>query len=523
VTPLRRIDWAVAAGLAAAVLALTQSRPDVPRLAGQFHDDGLYLITAESLAEGRGYRLTHLPSEPPQTKFPPLYPAALAALWRLDPDFPGNVRLLEWVGVLGAAVAAAGGYLFAVRYSYADRLVAGSAAAAVATSPIILWLATLLLAEMPFSALLLLALWRLEATLADPGRRPGILLGVALALPTLCRMPGVVVPAVGLLLLARAGRRPWRTALGAAAVLAPWAVWSAAAVGQYRSDPVTGYYSDYFGWWVESGPGALVRVVMQNLVWVLQATADQPAAGLTALAGEGTATVVVAAALGLVAWVGVVRDVRSGRPAAWVLLAYLGLILVWPWPPARFLAPLQPLLAVYLLRPLGHLPAARWLVPAVAAALVATNLVGVAGRWERVRERGYEPPVIRPDDPKWEAYERLFGWVREHTPAHAVTASHADPVVYLFTGRKSFNPFVASPTRAFYGQPGEALPTPAVLADRLRAGGATFAVSVPGGWGGPVFERYEQLTANGVLARVYADPADARLAVFRVLPPPHHD
>jgi hypothetical protein len=131
--------------------------------------------------------------------------------------------------------------------------------------------------------------------------------------------------------------------------------------------------------------------------------------------------------------------------------------------------------------------------------------------------------VIQPDDPKWEAYERLFGWVRANTPADAVTASHADPVVYLFTGRKAFNPFVAAPTRVFYGQSGEALPTPAELADRLRAGGATFAVSVPGGWGGPVFERYEQLVASGILAPVYADPADPRLAVYRVLPPPHHD
>ncbi|HET6573136.1 MAG TPA: hypothetical protein VFG68_06010 [Fimbriiglobus sp.] len=521
--PLRRTDWAVAAGLAAVVLALTQARPDVPRLTGQFHDDGLYVITAQALAEGRGYGLTHLPTEPPQTKFPPLYPAALAILWCADPHFPGNVPLLEWVGVLGAAAAAAGGYLFAVRFGYAGRFVAGSAAAAVATSPIVLWLATLLLAEMPFAALLLFALWRLEAALADPDRRPGFVLGAVLALPTLCRMPGVVLPVVGLLLLIRAGRRPWRPALGAAVVLAPWAVWSAAAIGQYRTDPVTGYYSDYVGWWAESGPGALARVVALNLVWVFQATADQPAAGLAALAGEGAAAKLVTAALGLAVWVLVARDARAGRPAAWVLLAYLALILVWPWPPARFVVPLQPLLAVYLFRLLGRLPAARWVVPAVAAVLVATNLTAVAGRWEKVRQRGYEPPVIQSGDPDWAAYERLFGWVRANVPADAVTASHADPVVYLFTGRKAFNPFVAPPTRVFYGQPGEALPPPAELADRLRAGGATFVVTVPGGWGGPVFVRYEQLVAGGVLARVYADPADPRLAVFRVLPPPHHD
>jgi hypothetical protein len=263
--------------------------------------------------------------------------------------------------------------------------------------------------------------------------------------------------------------------------------------------------------------------VTSNLLWALQATADQPAAGLVSLAGEGTTTKVVTAALGLVAWALVARDAQAGRPAAWVLLGYLGLILVWPWPPARFVVPLQPLLAVYLFRPLGRLPAVRWVVPALTAVLVATNLAAVVGRWEKVRQRGYEPPVMQPGDPDWSAYERLFGWVRANTPADAVTASHADPVVHLFTGRKAFNPFVASPTRQFYGQPGEALPTPAELAARLRAGGAMFVVTVPGGWGGPVFERYEQLVADGVLVQVHADPGDPRLAVYRVLAPPHHD
>jgi hypothetical protein len=520
---LRRTDWAVAAGLAAAVLVLTQSRPDVHRLTGQFHDDGLYVITARALAEGRGYRLTHLPTEPQQTKFPPLYPASLAALLRINPEFPGNVRLLEMVGVLGAAAAVAGGYLFAVRFGTADRLVAGSAAAVVATSPIILWLATLILAEMPFAALLLFALWRLEKALAEPDRRPGFLLGVALALPGLCRMPGVVVPVMGSLLLARGRRLPWRPALGSALVLVPWVAWSAAAVGQYRSDPVTGYYSDYVGWWAQSGTGAIPQVATRNLIWVLQATADQPAAGLFALTGEGIVASVVSAALGLMVWVGVVRDARTGRPVAWVLLAYLALILVWPWPPARFVVPLQPLLTVYLFRPLRRLPGARWVVPAVAAVLVATNLVAVAKRWERVRERGYEPAIIQPDDPDWASYEGLFEWVRSNTPADAITASHADPIVHLYTGRKAFNPFVTAPTRVFYGQPGEALPTPTELATRIRAGGATYAVSVPGGWGGPVFGRYEQLVVAGVLERVFVSAGDPRLAVYRVLPAPHHD
>jgi hypothetical protein len=45
---------------------------------GNFSDDGLYLVGAKSLAEGRNYRISSLPGEPYQTKYPPLYPALLA-------------------------------------------------------------------------------------------------------------------------------------------------------------------------------------------------------------------------------------------------------------------------------------------------------------------------------------------------------------------------------------------------------------------------------------------------------------
>jgi hypothetical protein len=517
---LRRIDWGVAVLLAVATIGLTQARPDVPHLTGQFHDDGLYVITAKALAEGQGYRLVHLPSEPLQTKYPPLYPAALAVLWKLDPDFPRNVRLLEWVGVLGAAVASAGGYLYAVRFGYAPRVVAASAAFVVVTSPIYQHLAVLLMAELPFAALLLLGLWRLERALNDPDRLAGFWLGVVLALPALCRMPGIVLPFVGLLLLLRAGRRPWLPTIGMAVILAPWVVWSAAAAGQYHSDPITGYYLDYVGWWSDVGTANLAQVALQNLTWILQATADQPAAGLAAADG-GTAVEAAAVFLGLAAWIGVARDAFSGRSAAWFLIGYLGLILVWPWPPARFVIPILPVLTVYLFRPLARLPAARWVILVAGGSVLVANLTALTGHWERIREKGYEAAMIRVNDPNWNAYMRLFDWIRENIPQDSLVGSQADPVVYLYTGRKGFNPFVAYPARLYYRLPGEGLSGPTELTERLRLGGAAFAVTIPvAGLHDPFLERFDRLAADGILTRVYVDPTDHRLAVYRLNPPP---
>src|SRR5581483_10216076 len=66
---------------------------DMPHL-GIWHDDAVYWISAKSLATGGGYRLLNLAGAPPQTKYPPLYPLLLSAVWRVNPQLPANAPLL---------------------------------------------------------------------------------------------------------------------------------------------------------------------------------------------------------------------------------------------------------------------------------------------------------------------------------------------------------------------------------------------------------------------------------------------
>src|SRR5262245_15275663 len=53
---------------------------------GYMHDDGVYLVTARSLARGHGYLIESLPGSLPQTKYPILYPAVISILWKWIPD-----------------------------------------------------------------------------------------------------------------------------------------------------------------------------------------------------------------------------------------------------------------------------------------------------------------------------------------------------------------------------------------------------------------------------------------------------
>ena len=71
-----------------------------PYPVGIFHDDGVYLILAKAVASGDGYRYLHLPGAPLATHYPPIYPLLLAALWKIAPDFPGNLTLLLLVNAV---------------------------------------------------------------------------------------------------------------------------------------------------------------------------------------------------------------------------------------------------------------------------------------------------------------------------------------------------------------------------------------------------------------------------------------
>src|SRR5258708_39392465 len=92
--PPRRFDLAVAILLASIALAAGVAVITVG-VCGVYHDDGIYISTAKALADGRGYRLINLPVAPFQTKYPILYPAVLAIIWRLWPAFPDNLMAMQ--------------------------------------------------------------------------------------------------------------------------------------------------------------------------------------------------------------------------------------------------------------------------------------------------------------------------------------------------------------------------------------------------------------------------------------------
>ncbi|MEX2025801.1 MAG: glycosyltransferase family 39 protein, partial [Pirellulaceae bacterium] len=346
---LNRPDWLVALALATLVIAAGSWRM-APGVCGVYHDDAIYVSTAKALAQGEGYRLIDVPGAPYQTKYPVVYPALLAAVWRLWPEFPANLVLMQGITLLTAAGTVALAYLYVVRFDYFSRPIAAGAGLLCATAPTFLYFGVQTMAEMPFALLSIVALWGLELAVQRAGssRLSQFTVGLLLVLPFLCRTIGVtlVVAGLGVLLW---NKRPLRWSLaGVMALTVPWILWSLAGRGIWDKSRVDGYYTDYLGCWSSTGVSMFGSVFLWNSLTIAKGSGEYVLEGLNALLemhlGPGR-TLVLIAPLGIIPWVAMTNGLRRGRILPWALAAYLGLMLVWSWPPQRFLVPILPWLA----------------------------------------------------------------------------------------------------------------------------------------------------------------------------------
>ena len=208
---------------------------------GYLHDDAMLFVTAQSVAQGHGYRIASLPENPYQTKYPPLYPAYLSLIWRLNLNLPGNLEtasLLAWPWLalwLVLALLLYQQYGFSVERALLLTAILG-------LSPYMVLFSGMLLSEVFFTRFVLTGLLL--------ARRPGngaiILAGLAAACAYLARTAGIaLVVSIPALLL---WKRDWRRAALFLAVTLPvvvgWSWWVQAHISHSR-DGRSLYYVDY--------------------------------------------------------------------------------------------------------------------------------------------------------------------------------------------------------------------------------------------------------------------------------------
>lgn len=473
---IRAFGPLLAAALVCAVAASLMS----PYPVGIFHDDGVYLVLAKAIAGGSGYRYLHLPGAPFATHYPPAYPLFLALLSSVAPAFPANLTILLLANAALLGFVAWGSARFAMRQLGWTSIAAAAFALVGALSLPLVQLATLLMSEVMFLALLFPLLLHAERTVASArGGVRDFALGASAGALTLVRAHGIVL--VLALTLVLAMRREWRraaiVALGAAIVLGPWQLWVAVHDSALPA-ALRGSYGSYVAWLADGlsqgGASFVTRTVSLNLGECAAILADRFAPWSIG----SLRWIPLVLTLGLLA-LGAMRLWRRAPVTAAFLAAYVAVTLLWPYAPWRFVWGIWPL--VLLVAGQGALFVVQWRAqtrPALVvrqALFVVVALIGLGIARAEVlayRDHAWTEPVRNAT----RHIAPAIRWISQNTRPHELVIADDEPLVYLFTNRLAMPPVPF--TAGEYVRPRSRAADTASLAELVRLYPVRYIVTV---------------------------------------------
>ncbi len=399
-----RPDGLLIAGLVMVlVLALVHGSGWSEELGDLGGDSAEYLLLAQSLAAGQGYRDLYLPGGPAHAQYPFGWPLLLMPLqWLPGNGFGGEHLLVLALGVLAGILA------FRWMRGEAGRAAAWIGLGILGLAPAVVEATGQLRSEIPclaFGWLTILALDRYARAERWKDRRLWVAAALG-AVTTLIRTAGVAFIVGGaLFLIARRAHRDraHKAIAFFGLALLPVLAW------MLRNHLVGGTSSSYFDQLLLSelythdagqiGLLGFLERILENVSIYAKLIGWTLVAPVVRLAPHGESWMMlpaIAAALGY----GVRFWERRGA-AEWIVPLYLGVLLVWPWSGPRFLIPILPAIVFYAVAGVGWL-ARRWvqqprrtsLASAALAIVAVLTLVGNAFESSpRVRARFDEAQI----------------------------------------------------------------------------------------------------------------------------------
>jgi hypothetical protein len=429
---------------------------DMPHL-GFYHDDSIYWVSAKSLAAGDGYRISSLPNQPYQTKYPPLYAALLAGIWRINPNFPSNLplaTLFAWV-LLPVYLLTVWIFLRQCEFDWRVQcllfLIAG-------LSPVAAVFSFSLMPELLFTAFLLGSVTLAErASESNAAWWLPLLAGICGAFAYLTKSSAA--PLLITVPLCFALRKQFsKAALYVVAMLPAVVGWQWWVSGHLsRSwDLVTLYYTNYLGFQIYNVSLADLPLVMwHNLDGFLMGAGTL----LTFDVPFGSKHLERVAAVAAIA--GCVRLARRTHLLQYPLAAcgFSMALLVWHYTPdQRFVFPLYPLLLAGLWTELANVYQAlraSWRKPAIADRTAALAGVGVLAAFALfiafTTTYGlfrFLPDLFASYRTDFAARRPAYQWIARNAPPEANVFAYDDPLLYLYAGRKSCN--LPIPPKLYY-------------------------------------------------------------------------
>ncbi len=491
---------AIAAVVTGVVLANHQ-------IAGLYHDDGIYLATARSLAQDGSYRLISVPGAPFATKYPPLYPLVLALVWKIAPEFPGNLAMMKGVNAVLLGGIGVLTYVWLGRFPQIGQPMRLTVAALTSFSPGLFYFCDLVLTE-PLFTLFVLGVFLLGAAPArSASTRWELQAGLLAGLAALTRTIGVAV-IVGLAwhVWRRHGwRRGARAAIPGVLLSVGWLSWKIAVSsrGGELLDYYVGYERSVWSMFAEA-PWLALRIFALNARYYVESAP-------LVFAWPGWVSVLLATALLVAAVANKTARSQLALPVR-VAAVYYVLLLGHPLPLERYLAPFVPIAYVALGMGAAHLASVRLWRPLAIWCLAPFVFVNVA--WVQhfgwVTQNRLHGSLGRALTYGWEGFSETAHWIVAHTPPTAVLATGSDPLYFLYTGRTGIRPWPARPElySPAYGV-AYRVPDASEISSELRRFGADYLVV------DPMFADGEGAYARAVIDAILAQPSDRWHEVFR--------
>ncbi len=421
---------------------------DLPQF-GDIHDDSVYYVSAKSLASG-SYRIESLPTQPFQTKYPPLYPLLLSIAWHVDPRFPQNLPIAAWLS--WAALPLMLAFLMAL---YPRLGMTGwrkwLLLTLLALNPYVILFSATLLSELWFTALLAMALLLIErAAEPDAPMHWAIAAGLIGGLAYLTRSAGIVLLGSGVLYFWLRQQRVKATAFGAAMFpfVAGWMLW--ARLHQAHTDDISlVYYTDYFRYEVFNFSMKTVHLFLwKNLDGLVSSLGYLVLPNVT----SSLFMKILADVLGVAMISGIVRMIRKGKAVHYAIFAAGAafMLVIWHFPPnERFVLPLVPLGFAGLLTEVEHFVGMaraglkhREVSQRVAAVIMigfAVVMFAVAFALQAYVGGEFLGETAQTQRMRNIDHRGAYAWIRANLPPGATLIAYNDPVLYLYTGRRAIS------------------------------------------------------------------------------------
>ena len=407
---------------------------------GGYSDDAHYVVLAESLATGHGYRLINYPDQRPEPAFPPGWSLILTPLAAIDPR---NYTLLKLVPVASYLLSIPLCYaLFARRLPppYIDFLMA-----LIVLNPRIVGTSGMLMSEALYLCLSLFALVAFERwDRPENGRNKWLLLlAVALALVAqLVRSIGLtLLVAMGIYLLMKVH---WKRLLVIAGIVLVAAVPQVIFFARRGGTFISSLYHSHIGWilrghlkekeawtdFVQNGADTVGNMLLP--IFGPRADAVAGSIGLDAL------PLVLTVLLLSLCLAGLIISLRRPTPTDLYTLAYSIILIVWiiyvGFIQFRMWIPLAPFMLYYMVIAIRAI-LTRFYPQRPRQAIYGTAVIALilAAAALRINIGDCQDPIRN------RIFDLTAGakWIQEHTSESAVVMARSPVSSYLYIDRKT--------------------------------------------------------------------------------------